>query len=111
MALDPNHKKIEYGFGLERVVASSLWKGNQKRLVVTAYDSNNTPNPVRKKLSSDSGRRIDMDLFSPQDDSLRGSDDNFNERLANSPDSVKNLNSISVLFFSCNNCRWTCWCN
>ena len=40
-----------------------------------------------------------MDLFSPQDDSLRGPDDNFNERLSNSPDSVKNLNSLSALPF------------
>ena len=40
-----------------------------------------------------------MDLFSPQDDSLRDPDDNFNERLSNSPDSVKNLNSLSALPF------------
>ena len=89
-----NHKQIEYVYGSEMVVVNSLWRGNKKRWVVTAYDSNVPPNPVGKKLSPDSGRTIDMDLFSPQDDSLRGPDDNFDKRLSNNSDNVNELNSI-----------------
>ena len=37
--------------------------GNKKRWVVTAYDSNVPSNQADKKLSPDSGRTIDMDLF------------------------------------------------
>ncbi len=90
----PNHEQIEYVYGSEKVVVNSLWRGNKKRWVVTAYDSNVPPNPVGKKLSPDSGRTIDMDLFSPQDDSLRGPDDNFDKRLSNNSDNVNELNSI-----------------
>ena len=68
--------------------------GNKKRWVVTAYDSNVPSNQVDKKLSPDSGRTIDMDLFSPQDGSLRGPDDNFNKTLSGNSESVNELNSI-----------------
>ena len=64
-----NHKQIEYVYGSEMVVVNSMRKGNNKRWVVTAYDSNVPPNQAVKKLSPDSGRTINIDLFSPQDGS------------------------------------------
>ncbi len=89
-----NHKQIEYVYGSEMVVVNSMRKGNNKRWVVTAYDSNVPPNQAVKKLSPDSGRTINIDLFSPQDGSLRGPDDNFDKTLSDKSYKANDLNSI-----------------
>lgn len=64
-------------------------------MAVPASDRTLPSDQVSTTLLSDSGRTIDIDLFSPQDDSLRGPDDNFNGRLANMPALVNNLTNIS----------------
>ncbi len=64
--------------------------------MIAAYHTDVPSNLINKKLSSDSGRSIDMDLISPQDGSLRGPNDNYHERLSDNSDNVKELNSIQV---------------